>query len=327
MSELHRFAKSSGDVSRPLPVQNYEMRDKLAAMEAEMARQAAADSDSDNSNTSWAMPKPKAKAARGTWMRTAEDWTNQLERANPAIFEKASASPSDYQGTLSGGADETLLYFPELTQEPLPSNDGCTLSEAADKPFLELAQKVERLERVVRDLQDWRAACAGQAPPPPPDAAIMQRPVLASHGTRPALATVIDNESQPRLHNSNAIIQPAGHNTAAGVSCVANERWTVVRDNKGEPSKVVQDTTKNVHLTEPDVHTKNSTAAVAASALIAVSNDFQDAPQAKSDSSRTEQEKWDRQHGVYKLQPSLWDSALLIGYHPVSSEHICFVTW
>ena len=246
-----------------------------------------------------------------SWMRTAEDWTNQLERANPAIFEQASPSPSFHQSTLSGGADETLLCFREPMQEPLPSYDGRILSEATDKPFLELAKKVERLERVVWDLQDWRVACTSQAPPPPPDAAVMQRPVLGSHGTRPALATAVNNKSQPQPHNSNAIIQPAGHNATVGGSHL-NGRWTAVGDNHGEPSKAKQDT-ENVHFVEPDFQTENSTAAVTDEELVAASRGFKEAPQAKSDLSRSEQEKLGRQHGVYRLQSSLWDSALLIG--------------
>ena len=50
-------------------------------------------------------------------------------------------------------------------------------------------------------------SCAGQAPPPPRDAAAMQRPFLGSHGIRPALVTVIDNESQPQTkpHNLSAM--------------------------------------------------------------------------------------------------------------------------
>ena len=341
-SELYRLvAESSKDVSRPLPAQDYEMRDKLAVMQAEMARQAAADPNSDNSNASWAMPKAQAKAVSGSrkgnaegahiagnspsghlapmsslasrfeqhglaaetlgaesfenvpWMQTAEDWTSTLESADSVIFGNASAPPSYHQGSLSGSADERLLYSPELgplgplrqepsppspprhhqgslcggmderllyspadlgllgqlRQEPSPSNNGRTLPEAAEKPFLELAQKVERLERDVWDLQGWRVACASQASAPPPsDAAVMQRPVLGSPRTVASATVINNNKLQPRPHSSSAILQPAGRNATAGVRRLVDGRWTAAAGPNGESSETEQDTNPAMFL-------------------------------------------------------------------------------
>ena len=198
-------------------------------------------------------------------------------------LKEAPIRPSNRQGTLSGGADE----MQELTWKP------SALPEAADQPFpfLELAQKVERLERVVQDLQGWREACAGQPPAPPaPDAAVIQRPVPGSpppHQTSEASGTLInDSKSQSRPHDSSAIIQPVGHNHTAGVLRVANGRWTDAAtkvDNEGGSPNVKQDA-KMVQ------HAKNDTAAVAASAPIA--NDFQDAPPALGGSGEGGIVKW-----------------------------------
>ena len=117
---------------------------------------------------------PAAESGGDTsWMRNAADWTDRLERA--AILP--SERPTYHQATLSGGADKELS-FPEPMQNPLSYVNGSSLPDAADKPFQELAQKVERLERAVQDLQGWRVALASQAPlpPQPMDAAVPPNP-------------------------------------------------------------------------------------------------------------------------------------------------------
>ena len=237
---------------------------------------------------------PAAESGGDTsWMRNAEDWTNRLERA--AILP--SERPTYHQATLSGGAGKELSV-PEPMQKPLSYVNGSSLPDAADKPFQELAQKVERLERAVQDLQGWRVALASQAPlpPQPMDAAGMRRPVPPSPQRKAvALTTHISNKS-PQLHHQSATVQPVGHNTTG----LANGRLTdAAGDIIGESSKAKQDT-NIVQLAESDLHTA---AAVATSTPI---TDFPDAAPSEK--------KWHRQHGVYRLQSSLWDGTLCIGY-------------
>ena len=124
----------------------------------------------------------------------------------------------------------------------------------------------------------------------------MRRPVPPSpHKKTVALTTHISNKSQPQLHHRSATVQPVGHNTTAGVRSLANGRLTdAAGDIIGESSKTKQDT-NIVQLAESDFHT---------AATVATSTPTTDFPH----------EKWHRQHGMYRLQSSLWDGTLCIGY-------------
>lgn len=91
VKEVYDMPRLKQANERRLLAQNYEMRDKLAAMEAEMARQAAADSDSDNSNASWAMPK--AKAARDTQAAHERQSVRREKRTSRPEMGSAAAEP------------------------------------------------------------------------------------------------------------------------------------------------------------------------------------------------------------------------------------------